>query len=831
MSTKNQRLNATITVGSVLEASVKRNVGFLKTGLREVGTSIKEVERRQKELGKQRSVLRAQGKSVEALDREYEQLERTLHGLRRAQERWNRAAAASRRVGSSFNEMTTDIGRNVRRLAIGATLAGGAVFGVASSTAQLGDDVAKTADKLGIGIEELQELRYAAERSGVATSAFDTALEKMTKNIGLALEGTGAQKDALDALGLSASDLSEMLPEEALALIADRMDGVATQAEKAAIANDIFGRSGIGMLNMLRGGSRGLRDLRDDARRTGYVLSEQAARDAEVFQDTLLDTQLTMKGLKNTVGAALMPVVTQSMRRIGDALIENRDEVEAWSERFADGLEEVIPKLGKVASGIGDVTSKVWEGVDAVAEMVGGYENLGKIIAGVFAFRTIWKIGRFAWAVGSAAVAMGTLAASTGLLGSALGRLGKRSALGNAAATGAGAAAGTATKRGGLAALGAAAGRFVLKGGAIGTGVALGLGNMEMGDGTLTPEAAAAGPATPEQLLAETRIPVEERRRLGQTQEFQPMASADARAAERLYAARVMGNLPTPDAIRELEDGAAAAREEVEALQAQIDQIKEGPMSAALKAPLQMELDQRIQELEEIEQELETAKGRASELTEALRILSDEEFTPEISTESLDQALLKARKIVETLRELDGATASTPPPSNARPAVRPQANALGGPYRPGWHLTGELGPELKFENRSGYVANNRALRQLAGYADRVGSLMAQPRTPRRRAGTVMERAARVLASRDRATGRQPAADTGMAARVDALFAQAGGASQAMPSANQVTQHITYTIHAAGASAEDVIRLVERKSRQAAGNGLFDRAPSTGPYGR
>jgi hypothetical protein len=47
----------------------------------------------------------------------------------------------------------------------------------------------------------------------------------------------------------------------------------------------------------------------------------------------------------------------------------------------------------------------------------------------------------------------------------------------------------------------------------------------------------------------------------------------------------------------------------------------------------------------------------------------------------------------------------------------------------------------------------------------------------------------------------------------------------------VTQHITYTIHAAGASAEEVIRLVERKSRQAAGNGLFDRAPSTGPYGR
>ena len=115
--------------------------------------------------------------------------------------------------------MASDIGRNARRLAVGATIAGGAIFGVASSTAQLGDEVAKTADKLGIGIGELQELRYAAERSGVSTSAFDTALEKMTKNIGLAMEGTGAQKDALDALGLSASDLATMLPRRLWGLL------------------------------------------------------------------------------------------------------------------------------------------------------------------------------------------------------------------------------------------------------------------------------------------------------------------------------------------------------------------------------------------------------------------------------------------------------------------------------------------------------------------------------------------------------------------------------------------------------------------------------------
>jgi hypothetical protein len=413
---KNQRLNASITIGSVLDQSVRRNIGFLKSGLSSVGNEIKGVERKQRELGRQRKVLIKQGQSVAALDREYEKLEKQLKDLKRAQERWNRAAAASRRVGSTFRTMASDIVQKSRAITIGVGLAGGAVFGLASSTAKLGDDVAKTADKLGIGIAELQELRYAAERSGVATGTFDGALEKMTKNIGLALEGTGAQKDALDALGLSADDLATMLPEEALGLIADRMQGVSTQAEKAAISSAIFGRSGIEMLNMLRDGSSGLRDLGDDARRTGYVLSEQAARDAEVFQDTLLDTQLIMKGLKNTVGAELMPVVTQSMRRVGDAMVGNREQVKVWAASFADGVERALPVIGEVALGIGNVLSITGRIVSSTAEMVGGWENFGMIIGAVLAARTVIRVGKFGMAVFSLGRAMVKLAASTPLV-------------------------------------------------------------------------------------------------------------------------------------------------------------------------------------------------------------------------------------------------------------------------------------------------------------------------------------------------------------------------------------------------------------------------------
>lgn len=420
MSSRDQKLRASITIGSVLEGSVKKNIGILKSGLHQVGQSIKEVEKRQKELAKQRKVLEAEGRSVAALDREYEALERQLKGLRRAQERWNRAAQASRRVGSTFRDMTTDIGRQVRRLTIGLGLAGGAVFGLAASTASLGDNVAKTADKLGIGIEALQELRYAAERSGVSTESFDTALERMVRNLGEASQGTGTAKDALDQLGLSAEELIQLEPEEALGLIADRMGQVGTQAEQAAIAADIFGRSGVGMINMLRGGSRGLRQLRDDARRTGYVLSEKAARDAEVFQDTLLDTQLALKGVKNTVGAELLPVVTRAMRRLGDAVIANREEIQAWSEAFAGNVERALPIIGQVLDGMGEVGSAVGGLVGQTAELAGGWDNLGIAIGAALAANTMLKIVKFGVAIGRLVASVGTLVALSGPIGVAL---------------------------------------------------------------------------------------------------------------------------------------------------------------------------------------------------------------------------------------------------------------------------------------------------------------------------------------------------------------------------------------------------------------------------
>lgn len=414
---RNQRLNATITIGAALQNSVRRNLDVVGRGLKNVGDEIRTVTNRQKELDRERRVLERQGQSVAALDREYQDLSRTLDRLADRQRRLRAVQGAIGGVGSSFTRMTGEITRTARTTAIAVGAVATGIFGLANSTATLGDDVAKTAGALGMGIESLQEFRYAAERSGVASTAFDASVETMNKNIGMAGMGLGRARKAFDELGLSAARLSENSPEERFEIIAQRLSEVDDQARRAALATQIFGGEGAALTVMMQNGAEGVRQLRDDARALGFVLSEEAARDAEAFKDALLDAQLGTQGLKNTIGAELMPVVTGVMRDFTSWLRLNREPVTDFARRFADGVGAAVPIIGEVVTGLVNVSGQIGTVIGRVAEMVGGWENFGMIVGALFASKAIGAIGGFVFSVGRLAWAVGALVAPSILAG------------------------------------------------------------------------------------------------------------------------------------------------------------------------------------------------------------------------------------------------------------------------------------------------------------------------------------------------------------------------------------------------------------------------------
>ena len=409
---RNQRLNATLTIGAALQSSVRRNLDVVGRGLRTVGAEIGTTNQRMRELDRQRTVLVRQGQSVDALDREYRQLNETLRRLEDRQRRLRAVQGALGGVGGAFTQMTGEVTRFARRatIVVGGTAA--AIFGLASTTATLGDDVAKTADRLGVGIEALQEYRYAAERTGVGAAAVDSAFETMNRNIGQASMGLGRARRAFSELGLEVSDLAAMPAAERFEMIADALNGVEDETQRSALAAQIFGAD-IG--NLTREGSAGLRELRARARALGFVLSEETARGAEGFADALLDARLGAQGLRNTIGAELMPVVTDVMGEFTDWLVENREPVSDFAQRLGEGLRDAVPVIGQIVTGMAQVSGHIGSGIAQVAEFVGGWERLGAIVGTMFAGRAIMSVLNFGFALGRLVWAVGALVAPTAL--------------------------------------------------------------------------------------------------------------------------------------------------------------------------------------------------------------------------------------------------------------------------------------------------------------------------------------------------------------------------------------------------------------------------------
>ena len=280
---------------------------------------------------------------------------------RKIQESVNR----STRSLQDFQKRADNISRHAMRFGTQAVAMGtaitGSFFAIAQQTARYGDDVAKTADRLGVSVEALQEYRHAAQLSGMATQQFDSALQTFQKNAGMAAAGLGRARPAFEALGITMTDnAGRMKPMESLLdEVADRMAGIEDPTVRGQIAMMVFGDSGSRMVNMLSRGSAGLEEMRQEARALGIVMSDENARKSEQFSDDLLRLTTRLGAVRNEIGIALMPMFNEMIVTIG--------EVSSKVIEWVQANPELIQQMGKIAAIAGPIIA----GVGAVGITVG----------------------------------------------------------------------------------------------------------------------------------------------------------------------------------------------------------------------------------------------------------------------------------------------------------------------------------------------------------------------------------------------------------------------------------------------------------------------------
>lgn len=230
-------------------------------------------------------------------------------------------------------------------VAAGAAAAAGAA--IWKSQARSIDALAKTSDKLGIAVQDLQALRFAAEQTGVSTQTLDTALQRMTRRVSEAAGGTGVATKALEELNLNAQDLQSLAPDEQLSKIATAMDQVANQGDRVRLAMQLFDTEGVALVNTLRGGEDALNAFKNEAELLGLTLTRVDASKVEQANDSLNRIDKMIQGGLQQGTAELAPIIGGLADEFKDLVIE----AGGFGQIAMGAIEGTATAVGVLANG------------------------------------------------------------------------------------------------------------------------------------------------------------------------------------------------------------------------------------------------------------------------------------------------------------------------------------------------------------------------------------------------------------------------------------------------------------------------------------------------
>jgi hypothetical protein len=186
--------------------------------------------------------------------------------LKRIETAGDRASGGLKGLGRQAELLRTGI-RTLGGALAGVTTVGG-LAALVNRSISAADAIGKTADKIGVGVEALQELRFAAKASGVEQQTLDMALQRFTRRTAEAAQGTGEAKDALRQMGIALRDQDGHLrrSEDLLTDVADAFARIEDPAERVRLAFKLFDSEGVALVNLLSDGSGALDQMRERAR-------------------------------------------------------------------------------------------------------------------------------------------------------------------------------------------------------------------------------------------------------------------------------------------------------------------------------------------------------------------------------------------------------------------------------------------------------------------------------------------------------------------------------------------------------------------------------------
>lgn len=342
----------------------------------------------------------------------------------------NNAIADTTEKTHSFGEKLSSGIKTVGKwgLAIGgaAVAAGTAITAFATKAASTGDRIDKMSQKIGISRQAFQELDFICSQSGTSVDTLQMGIKTLTNQMQSAAAGTKSAVGIFEQLGVSIYDSNGQLKDQEAMMweAMSALQAMENQTEKAALATDLFGRSGSELMPLLNGAEGSIEAMKQQAHDLGLVLSDDFVDSSVKFTDT-------MDQLKRSASAAMLSAFTPllpTIQSIGAKLVELAPRLQEISSTISDKLSVALKFVAensgvakKTFGELWNICKTAWENIgkpvfDGILEtidwMFGNWNTISKKISSAFEVlwdfcKTCWvNIGKPIWEMISSAISM-----------------------------------------------------------------------------------------------------------------------------------------------------------------------------------------------------------------------------------------------------------------------------------------------------------------------------------------------------------------------------------------------------------------------------------------
>lgn len=214
---------------------------------------------------------------------------------------------------NDFDRSTANLSASLKSIGVVAVATATAIAAFVKSNIDAMDAMGKMSQKIGIATTDLSKLAYSAKLSDVEVGSLQQSLVILSRGLSEASQGSGNALNGLNALGIAFknTDGSMKTSQQILLEVADKFVGMEDGVNKTALAVAIFGRAGANMIPLLNQGSAAIREQGDELERLGGVITPQAAKAAEEFNDNLTRLNTALGGVGKAIAMEVLPTLTR----------------------------------------------------------------------------------------------------------------------------------------------------------------------------------------------------------------------------------------------------------------------------------------------------------------------------------------------------------------------------------------------------------------------------------------------------------------------------------------------------------------------------------------